>query len=244
MRKQLLLVCPLLLATTAMWGAPLACQSAQMSVYDVSGFSCTLGGILFNNFSYANTNPPPTDSQVTVVPMTDSSGDVTLQFDGAFAAGAGDSMSVSIAYTAMASSPVITGQSLAMTGFGQSGNGSVDIGESICMGGTFAKTGQCGGTGEGSISVYDFSSTDMRTFDSVAFNPAQSEISVVKNIAINGGTTGTNASATVSEVFNTTMSSGGGGTPGGGTVPEPDTMVMMGSGLLVAALAWRRRCQS
>ena len=153
-------------------------------------------------------------------------------------------MSVSIAYTAMASSPVMTGQSLAMTGFGQSGNGSVDIGESVCLGGTFAKTGQCGGTGEDSISVYDFSSTNMRTFDSVAFNPAQSEISVVKNIAINGGTTGTNASATVSEVFNTTTTSGGGGTTGGSTVPEPDTIVMMGSGLLVSALAWRRRCQS
>lgn len=244
MRKQLLLVCPMLLATTAMWGAPLACQTAQMSIYDVSGFSCTLGGILFSNFSYANTNPPPTDSQVTVMPMVDSSGDVTLQFDGAFSAGAGESMSVSIAYTAMAATPVMTGQSLAMTGFGQSGNGSVDIGENICLGGTFAISGQCGGTGEDSISVFDFSPTNMRTFDAVAFSPVQSEISVVKNIAINGGTSGTNASATVSEVFNTTNSSGGVGTTGGGTVPEPGTMWMMGSGLLVSALAWRRRCQS
>jgi hypothetical protein len=244
MRKQLLLVCPMLLATTAMWGAPLTCQTGQMSMYDVSGFSCTLGGILFSNFSYANTNPPPTDSQVTVVPTTDTAGDVTLQFDGAFTAGAGDSMSISIAYSAMASSPIMTGQSLAMTGFGQSGNGSVDVGESVCLGGTFAKTGQCGGSGVDSISVYDFSSTDMRTFDSVAFDPAQSQISVVKNIALNGGTTGTNASATVSEVFNTTGTSGGGGGPGGGPVPEPDSMVMMGSGLLVVALAWRRRCQN
>ena len=227
-----------------MWGAPLACQTGQMSMYDASGFSCTLGGILFSNFSYANTNPPPTESQVTVVPTTDTSGDVTLQFDGAFSAGAGDSTSVSIAYTAMASAPIMTGQSLAMTGFGQNGNGSVDIGESICLGGMFAKTGHCGGTGEDSISVFDFSSTDMRTFDSVAFNPAQSEISVVKNIAINGGAMGTNASATVSEVFNTTMTGGGGGTTGGGQVPEPNTVVMMASGLLLSALAWRRRCHS
>jgi len=213
-----------------------------MSVYDASGFSCTLGGITFSNFGFSNTNPPPTDSQVTVKPLTDSAGDVTLEFDGAFSVGAGQSMSVDISYTAMAASAIMTGEALAMTGFGQSGNGSVDIGESICKGGTYSM-GQCSSGNVASISVYDFSSTNMRTFDSVSFSPAMSEISVVKNIALVGGTTGTNASATVSEVFNTTNTNGGGGGPGGGTVPEPDTMVMMGSGLLVSALAWRRRCQ-
>jgi hypothetical protein len=152
-------------------------------------------------------------------------------------------MSAAISYLVMSSSPVLTGESMAMTGFGQSGDGSVDIGESICLGGKYSSTGQCGGSGVDSISVYDYSATDMRTFDSVGFTPTQSEIDVVKNISINGGTTGTNASATVSEVFNTTMTSGGGGGTGGGPVPEPNTIVMMGSGLLVAALAWRRRCQ-
>jgi PEP-CTERM motif len=221
----------------------MTCTSQSMSVYDASGFSCMLGGLTFSNFSFSNTDPPPTDAQVTVVPTTDSSGDVTLEFDGAFSAGAGESMSVSISYLVMAASPVMTGESLAMTGFGQSGNGSVDIGESVCLAGAYLSTGQCTGTGSDSISVYDYSATDMRTFDSVAFSPAESEIDVVKNIAINGGTTGTNASATVSEVFNTTGTSGGGGSGGGGPVPEPNTMVMLGSGLLVAALAWRRRCQ-
>jgi PEP-CTERM motif len=243
MRKQLLFVCPLLLIGTALWGAP-TCTTASLSVYDASGFNCSLGGIMFSNFSFSNTSPPPTAAQVTVVPTTDSAGDVTLQFDGAFSAGAGESLSAAISYLASASSAIMTGESLAMTGFGQSGNGSVDIGESVCLGGAYSSTGQCGGSGVDSISVYDYSATDMRTFDSVSFSPAQSEIDVVKNIAINGGTTGTNASATVSEVFNTTMTSGGGGGTGGGPVPEPNTMVMMGSGLLVAALAWRRRCRA
>jgi hypothetical protein len=214
-----------------------------MSVYDASGFMCSLGGLTFSNFTFANTNPPPTDSQVTVRPTTDSAGDVTLEFDGAFSVGAGSSTSISIGYTAIGTTPVITGESLAMTGFGQSGNGSVDIGESICKGGTYSSPGQCSTGNVASISVYDFSATNMRTFDSVSFSPALTEISVVKNIALNGGSTGTNASATVSEVFNTTPGSGGGG-PGGGPVPEPNTMVMLGSGLLVAGLAWRRRCHN
>jgi len=242
MKKELLLVCPLLLMATALWGTPMTCTSQQMSVYDASGFSCMLGGLTFSNFSFSDTNPPPTDAQVTVVPTTDSAGDVTLQFDGAFSAGAGSSMSVAISYLVMASSPVMTGEGIAMTGFSQSGNGSVDIGESICLGGMYS-AGKCGGSGVDSIGVYDYSSTDNRTYDSVAFSPAQSEIDVVKNIAINGGATGTRASATVSEVFNTTMTSSGGGTTGGGTVPEPSTMAMMGFGLLVSALAWRRRSQ-
>jgi len=205
---------------------------------------CTLGGLTFNNFTFANTNPPPTDSQVTVKPTTDASGDVTLEFDGAFSVDAGSSMSISIGYTAIGTTPVITGQSLALTGFGQSGNGSVDIGESICKGGTYSTLGQCSTNDVASISVYDFNSTNMRTFDSVSFTPAFTQISVVKNIALNGGTTGTNAGATVSEVFNTTLGDGGAGGKGGGTAPEPDTMVMLGSGLLVAGLVWRRRCHN
>jgi hypothetical protein len=146
-----------------------------MSIYDASGFSCMLGGITFSNFSFANTNAPPADGQVTVKPLTDSSGDVTLEFDGAFSVGAGSSMSVAIGYTAMANSATLTGEALAMTGFGQSGNGSVDIGESICKGGTYNTFGQCSTGNVASISVYDFSPTNMRTYDSVVFNPPLSK---------------------------------------------------------------------
>jgi hypothetical protein len=180
-----------------------------------------------------------------VIPTTDTSGDITFEFDGAFSARDGSSTSISIGYTVMAMSPAITGQALAMTGFGQTGKGPVDIGESICQGGTFSSVGACTTGNVSSITVFDFGPTDMQTFDAVAFNPALTEISVVKNIALNGGTMGTNASATVSEVFNTTGTAPGGfGRSGGGEVPEPDTMAMLGSGLLVTAFAWRRRCQN
>lgn len=216
------------------------CVTAQMSLYDASGFSCTLSGITFSNFNFTDSNPPPTDSQVTVIPTTDAAGNVTLEFDGAFSAGAGSSMSASISYLVMASTPVLTGEALAMTGFGQNGNGGVNIGESICLGGAYS-AGICGGTGVDSLTVFDDGPNDIQAVNGVVFTTPQSEIGVVKNIAISGGTAGTDASATLSEVFNTTGPSGGSGRSGGGPVPEPGTMAMMGFGLLVSALGWRRR---
>jgi len=245
MRKQLLLVCPLMLLGTALWGAS-TCTDSSMSAYDASGFMCTLGGITFSNFGFAfsgTVTPPLTDTAVTVTPTTDSSGDVTLQFDADWSAGAGLQESVSLSYLATASSAIMTGESIAMQGFNQNGSGAVNIGESICVGGKYLSTGQCTGSGVDSIGVYDDGTGDMKSFDSVAFNPDQSQIDVVKNITVQGGTAGSNSNATVSEVFNTTNTSGGGGGTGGGPVPEPNTLIMLGSGLMVAALAWRRRCQ-
>jgi hypothetical protein len=69
----------------------------------------------------------------------------------------------------MAMSPAITGQALAMTGFGQTGKGSVDIGESICQGGTFSSVGARTTGNVSSITVFD-GPTDMQTFDALAFN--------------------------------------------------------------------------
>jgi hypothetical protein len=176
-----------------------------------------------------------------VTPTIDGSGDITLQFEGDFSAAAGYNESVKISYMALAATPVITGESLSMTGFSQSGTGGVNIGESICVGGAYLGTGQCTGSTVDSIGVFYNGPNDVKTYDSVSFTPSQTQISVVKDISVTGGSMGSNA--TVSEVFNTTTTGGGGGTTGGGPVPEPDTVVMMGSGLLVTALAWRRRYQ-
>jgi hypothetical protein len=198
--------------------------------------------LTFSNFGFGFSGsvlPALTASDVMVVPTTDSSGDVTLQFQGDFSAGAGMNESAKISYMAVAGSAVITGESIAMAGFSQSGTGGINIGESICVGGMYLSTGACTGSSVASIGVFDNGPTDMRTFDSVTFTASQSAIAVVKDISVSGGGSGSNA--TVSEVFNTSNSSGGGGGTGGGPVPEPDTVVMMASGLLVTALAWRRR---
>jgi hypothetical protein len=199
---------------------------------------CTLGGLTFSNFHFASTMNPPNDTQVTIVPGTDSSGDVGFQFDGGFDSNAGQDLSITFAYEIQAGTASITGEALGISGFGQSGTGSVDVGESICLG-TYVN-GACTGAVK-SLTVYDFGPSAISAYDSVAFSsPDPTTLSLVKNLVVNGGSNGT---ASISEVANTTMTSAGGGTTGGGPVPEPNTLVMLGSGLMVAALAWRRRCQ-
>lgn len=58
------------LATSAVGWAD-ACVDSTLAVYDAAGFSCSIGPLIFSNFSYTNTNVPavpPSDAQVTVVP--------------------------------------------------------------------------------------------------------------------------------------------------------------------------------
>lgn len=240
MKKQLLLVCPLLLIASAAWGLPV-CTSTTLNVYtnnDANNYSCTLGGLTFSNFQYNSPSGLPSETNVSVQTVTDSSGDVGFLFGGAFSAGAGTSSDAILSYTIMAGTPVITGASVALTSYGASGAGaSATIVEGMC---TTAPSGSgaCTPASDAySMSVYDNADNPPAVQSaSVVFTSATSTLYVSKNIVEVGGS----GSATISQ-FENTVQTGGGGGPGGGTTPEPASFFTMGSGLIGASMLLRKK---
>jgi len=67
MRRTLLLIASLWATSAVGWAG--ACGSATLAVYESPGFSCSIGDLLFGNFSYINANVPsvpPSDAQIDV----------------------------------------------------------------------------------------------------------------------------------------------------------------------------------
>jgi hypothetical protein len=242
MTRKLLLVCPLLLVTSAAWALPV-CTSTTLNVYtnnDADNYSCTLGGLTFSNFAYKAGSGLPTELSVNVLPTTSTAGDVGFIFDGAFSAGAGTSADAILSYQISAASPMITGSSLSLLSAGAAGTGaSAAIAEGIC---TTMPTGA--GACLPSSNAYSIiayinagQASNAGEFASVNFATAASTVFVTKNIVEMGGA----GNATISSFENTVQTGGGGGNSGGGPVPEPASFFTMGSGLIAAAVLMRNK---
>jgi hypothetical protein len=71
-KKVSLIVALVLAIPSAGWAG--ACANATLATYDTAGFSCSLGSLLFSNFSYAGSasggGVAPTDSGINVLPVT------------------------------------------------------------------------------------------------------------------------------------------------------------------------------
>jgi hypothetical protein len=239
MNKPLLLVCPLLLLSSAVWGASV-CTNTTLNVYtnnDMGGFSCTIGGLTFSNFQYTSPSGLPTEATVEVTPTNDGT-NIGFFFTGAFTAAAGMSADAVLSYLiSSGASAGITGAAVALTSYGASGAGaSASIVEGVCT--TMPQgDGSCVPASDAySLSVFDNADhPPAKQADAVTFTSATSTVFVTKNIVEVGG----NGSATISQFENTVQVGGGG--PGGGPVPEPASLFTMGSGLIATCMLLRKK---
>src|SRR5437764_7368961 len=97
MKKRLLLVCPALLVASTAWGAGV-CTTTTLNIYDASGFSCTLGGLTFSNFTFLAPGGSPADTGVLLTPVN-SGANVGFNVSGSFSAAPGTSADAVLGYT-------------------------------------------------------------------------------------------------------------------------------------------------
>jgi hypothetical protein len=202
----------------------LACVAASLHTYDVAGFTCSEAGLTFSNFSFADSGtvtPLLTDSAVQMDPVS-TGFDITAPF----MAPSGANLDVLIRYTVTGN---ITGDSLAMAGFAVSGNGSIAIAESLCLGAGF-NGANCPTNNVKMLSTFD-NSGGIKASDAASFNPSISTLGVAKDLTASGGTGASQAS--VSLVDNLT-------TGRVATVPEPEYYLCAGLALVLLARLRKR----
>jgi|SRR5215471_1391454 len=219
-----------LLFSAAANASVLPCVVASLHSYNASGFSCSEGDLVFNNFRFSESGNAPAlaDGSVSVDPLADG-----FDFQAPFTAAAGTSLDVLIGYT-ITTVDQITLESLSMAGFGVSGGGSVDIAETLCVGAAFA--GANCPTFVRSLNVFD-NSGGMQASDSVSFLTQPSTLGILKDIAITGG----GGSASLSLFDNETVAITPFGAPGGDT-PEPKPRLLILCGLAgIAIRVFKRR---
>lgn len=242
-KRRLLLVCPLLLLTSAAWAAPM-CTSTTLNVYtnnDANNYSCTLGGLTFSDFAYNAASGLPAETTVQVTPVTDSSGDVGFIFMGAWTAGAGLSSDAVLAYNIVSTNgaAALTGDSVALLSYGARGSGSsATIVEGICTT-TRQPNGSCTPAGNSySLTAFDnINNPPPVQAAAVVFTSATSTVQVSKGIVEVGGS----GSATISQFENLVQTNGGQGGPGGNSLPEPASLFTVGSGILGVCFLLRKK---
>jgi uncharacterized membrane protein YccF (DUF307 family) len=200
MKKTLLLFTFVFGGCYSAWAG--ACASSSLAVYDATGFSCSIGDITFNSFSYVPSGSEIIpDSDVAVTPEI-IGGELGFQFNAPWFALPGDFLDSFINYTATCNGCEIDDLVLTIGGATAGTGGIVNVAET-----SPALTGSLQTGAAGSTVILS---------DSQTFSPVGS-LTVSKDILLGGGTSGLGSQVSaVTNLFSTTTS----------TVPEPPLLYL------------------
>lgn len=208
--KKLFLLTPLLLGVGASaWAS--SCTSEALSVYEVSGFSCTVGDLAFSNFTSSGVD----ETTTTVSDVTGPESGLNFAVDLA-AVGPG-SEAAAIGYMITCDACTLDDWALETGGAGSVGEGGVSVVE-------FSTPGVLDQFTQGPANVT--TGTGFATF------PPETSLSVGTSIALGGGIAGTVTTlGSVTNLFSITSNS---------TVPEPSLLILCAGLLGLLPLARRR----
>jgi hypothetical protein len=215
---------------TVGWGVPLCTTGSLASYVDLGSTGCMINDKVFANFtdSFAN----GAGVTVTVTPDT-TVGDPGLDFQlSGFTVNAGASNDLILGFTVFdTSGPNIEDASLNIgNGVLSIGTGIVSVGEGVCVGGTFTGLGGSCTAGNSPPNLLTLNVVNPNppgsNFDLKFFGPVQT-VAVSKDISITSGSDGVAALSDLRENFSE-------------VVPEPASIVLLGSALLGLGLLRRR----
>ena len=236
MRRLMLGTLMALAVPSLLQAAPL-CVSGSLEDYIALGpGGCTVGNALFADFGASVVNPAATPilaGEVIVSPLL-SGTSLGLVFSLISNVGPGEFEDLLIRYALSGMGMSFVSSTLSMSGSSVTPDGAVTAVQDMCGGGTFGgsdPSASCSGTLLGPQIVFDLGTIADLTETTPGF-AATSFFDVFTEIAVDGGLVGSASLGTVTTEFGFAPTQ---------VVPEPTSMLLVGSGLIALVRRLKRR---